>query len=252
MALTLLQAVNRAELQLGLTASSTVASSSVAQAQQMLAIANGILEELMHDFEWQRCVYPYYFTTTLPVVATCSFTSATAVVSVPGGVAGILQGMVLLGGAGAPYAEVASVTTADSTITMNYPAQETTASASVNFVKQDYPLPTGYDRMVSDTNWDRTDHWRNLGPKTSQEWQWLQGGIISTGPRERWRIIDDKIRYFSAPASPLNIAFEYVSNLVVIASGGSAPTKAAFTADSDTFIFKDEVLVKGLKYHWKQ
>jgi hypothetical protein len=59
----------------------------------------------------------------------------------------------------------------------------------MTFAKQDYdPMPGGYDRMISDTNWDRTDHWRNLGPKSSQDWQFLQGGIISIGPRERFRI----------------------------------------------------------------
>ncbi len=250
MALTLLQFVNRAELQLGLASSNAVVSSSVTQAQQMLGMAQGALEELYSAYEWRKCVKAYYLTTTAAVSGTCNMSSANATLSGFASTASITAGMVISGPGIAPYAEVDTV--GASTVLMTYPATLTTASASCNFLTQDYPLPSGFDRMVSDTNWDRTDHWRNLGPKSSQEWQWLQGGVISTGPRERFRIYGDKLRFFPAPTAPLNIAFEYVSNFTVIASGGAVATKATFTVDTDTCIFRDELIVKALKYHWKQ
>lgn len=251
MALTLLQMVNRAEQQLGLSASSAVISSTVAQAQQMLAIANGVLEELIGSFEWRRAVKAHYFTTTAAISGTCNVSSATATLSGFNSTASLAAGMVIVGTGIPAYAEVASVDSS-SAITMTYPATETTSSSSCNFLTQDYSLPTDFDRMVSDTNWDRTDNWRNLGPKSSQEWQWLQGGVISTGPRERFRIYQNALRFFTAPTTRLNMAFEYVSNFSVIATGGTAATKASFTVDTDTCIFKDELMVKALKYHWKQ
>ena len=250
MALTLLQFVNRAELQLGLAQSNAVVSSNVTQAQQMLGMAQGALEELYSSYEWRKCVRAYYFTTTPAVSGTCNVSSATATLSGFASTAGLAAGMVITGPGIAPYAEVDTV--GASTVIMTYPATATTASASCNFCTQDYDLPSGFDRMVPDTNWDRTDYWRNIGPKSSQEWQWLQGGVISTGPRERFRIYGDKLRFFPAPTAALNIAFEYVSNFTVIASGGTTATKAAFTVDTDTCIFRDELIVKALKYHWKQ
>jgi len=104
--------------------------------------------------------------------------------------------------------------------------------------------------MVSDTNWDRTNHWRNLGPKSSQEWQWLTGGVISQGPRERFRIYRNKVRLFNAPTTALNMAYEYVSKNFVIADGDTNPSATRFSDDADTCVFADDVMVLGIKYHW--
>jgi hypothetical protein len=120
----------------------------------------------------------------------------------------------------------------------------------MTFAKQDYDLPGGYDRMISDTNWDRTDHWRNLGTKSSQDWQFLQGGIISIGPRERYRIYNNKFRIFQALTTVYNFSFEYVSNWWVCATGSDQSSKSAFTADTDTCVFPDDLMLAGLKFYF--
>jgi hypothetical protein len=120
----------------------------------------------------------------------------------------------------------------------------------MTFAKQDYDLPAGYDRMISDTNWDRTDHWRNIGTKSSQDWQFLQGGIISIGPRERYRIYNGKFRIFQALTTVYNFSFEYVSNYWVCAAGSSEGTKKEYTADTDTSVFPDDLMMAGLKFYF--
>jgi len=120
----------------------------------------------------------------------------------------------------------------------------------MTFAKQDYDLPSGYDRMISDTNWDRTDHWRNLGTKSSQDWQFLQGGIISIGPRERYRIYNGKFRIFQALTTVYNFSFEYVSNYWVCATGSSVGSKPAYTADTDTSVFPDDLMLAGLRFYF--
>jgi hypothetical protein len=250
MAYTLLQLVDRVAAQIGLAQPSAVIGSTDAQVIQLQALAEQLGQDLICDFEWQRLTKPYYFTTTLAASGTANVSSATNALTGFNSVSGITIGMVISGPGIAPYSEVASVTTASGLVTMTYPATLTTASASLNFATQDYPLPSDYDRIISDTNWGRTDHWRNLGNKSAQEWQWLQGGIISIGPRERYRIIGNKLRYFAAPTSPLNIAYEYISNAWIIASGGSSPTLTAFVNDADTFVYPDAVMIHGLKYYW--
>lgn len=251
MALTLLQMVNRAEGQLGLTQSNAVISSSVQQAQQMLAIANGILEELVGDYEWQRLDKAYYFTTTAAVSGTCNTSAGSTALTGFSSTSGLAVGMVVSGPTIPAYSEIVTVDSATQ-VTITYPATSATASASCSFAVQDYALPSDLDRLIGDANWDRTNHWPNLGPKSAQEWQWLQGGMISTVPRERYRIYNNYMRFFPAPTSPLNISFEYMSNYTVIATGGTNPTKSLFTVDTDTCVFKDEVMVKGLKYHWRK
>jgi hypothetical protein len=104
--------------------------------------------------------------------------------------------------------------------------------------------------MISDTNWDRTDHWRNLGTKSSQDWQFLQGGIISIGPRERYRIYNGKFRIFQALTTVYNFSFEYVSNYWVCATGSATGSKSAYTLDTDTSVFPDDLMLAGLKFYF--
>jgi hypothetical protein len=156
---------------------------------------------------------------------------------------------VITGTGQTPYAEILTIDSSTQ-VTLNAPVTTSTASVSMTFAKQDYDLPDGYDRMISDTNWDRTDHWRNLGTKSSQDWQFLQGGIISIGPRERYRIYNNKFRIFQALTTVYNFSFEYVSNYWVCATGSDQGSKAAYTADTDTSIFPDDLMLAGLKFYF--
>ena len=104
--------------------------------------------------------------------------------------------------------------------------------------------------MISDTQWDRTDHWRNMGTKSSQEWQYLQGGVISVGPRERYRIYNQKLRIFQALTTVYSFSFEFVSNFWVMATGATVGSKAAYTADSDLSVFPDDLMLAGLKFYF--
>jgi hypothetical protein len=78
----------------------------------------------------------------------------------------------------------------------------------------------------------------------------LQGGIISIGPRERYRIYNNKFRIFQALTTVYNFSFEYVSNYWVCASGSDQGSKNAFTLDSDTCIFPDDLMMAGLKFYF--
>lgn len=251
MALTLLGLVNQAEGELGLTQSGSVISSSIQQATQLLALANGMLRELVGNYEWQRLVTPYYFTTTPPVSGTCTMSANSSVLTGFSSTSGLSVGMVVSGPGVPVYAEIKTVDSS-SQVTLNFPVSSATTSASCSFSTQFYALPADYDRMIGNTSWDRTNHWPNLGPKSSQEMQWLQGGLISTVPRERYRIIGNVMQLFPAPPSALQNVYEYVSNYTVLASGATRTTKSTFTVDTDTCVFKDEVMVKGLKYHWRK
>jgi hypothetical protein len=249
MSYTLLQLVDQMSAELGLTQPPSVIGSSNNQTIQILALANRLGKDLVRDYEWQRLVQAYIWQTQVAVSTTGNITAGSRVITAIPTTAALQVGNVITGTGQAPYAEILTIDSSTQ-VTLNTPVATSTASVSMTFAKQDYDLPDGYDRMISDTNWDRTDHWRNLGPKSSQDWQFLQGGIISIGPRERYRIYNNKFRIFQALTTVYNFSFEYVSNYWVCATGSDQGSKSAYTADTDTSIFPDDLMLAGLKFYF--
>jgi hypothetical protein len=249
MSYTLLQLVDQMSAELGLTQPAAVIGSSNNQTIQILALANRLGKDLVRDFEWQRLVQAYIWQTEVAVSTTGNITSGSRVITNIPSTASLAVGNVVTGTGQTPYAEILTIDSSTQ-VTLNAPVATSTSSVSMTFAKQDYDLPGGYDRMISDTNWDRTDHWRNLGTKSSQDWQFLQGGIISIGPRERYRIYNNKFRIFQALTTVYNFSFEYVSNWWVCATGSDQGSKSAFTADTDTCVFPDDLMLAGLKFYF--
>jgi len=249
MSYTLLQLVDQMSAELGLTQPAAVIGSSNNQTIQILALANRLGKDLVRDFEWQRLVQAYIWQTQVAVSTTGNITAGSKVITNIPSTASLAVGNVVTGTGQTPYAEILTIDSSTQ-VTLNAPVATSTSSVSMTFAKQDYDLPSGYDRMISDTNWDRTDHWRNLGTKSSQDWQFLQGGIISIGPRERYRIYNNKFRIFQALTTVYNFSFEYVSNWWVCATGSDQGSKSAFTADTDTCVFPDDLMLAGLKFYF--
>jgi len=249
MAYTLLQLVDQVSGEMGLSQPAAVIGSTNNQTVQLLALAQRLGKDLVREYEWQRLVKAYVLQTTAGISTTGTITAGSKVITSMGTTVGLEVGNVVTGTGQAPYAEILTIDSGTQ-VTLNTPVATSTAAVSMTFAKQDYAMPTDFDRMISDTNWDRTNHWRNLGTKTSQEWQWLQGGIISVGPRERYRIYNNRLRIFQALTSIYTFAFEYVSNYWVMSSGATAGDKGAFTLDTDTTIFPDDLMLAGLKFYF--
>ena len=249
MSYTLLELVDQVSGELGLNQPPSVIGSTNNQTIQLLALAQRLGKDLVRDFEWQKLVKAYIWQTQNAVSTTGNITANSKIITNIPSTASLQVGNVITGTGQTPYAEILTIDSSTQ-VTLNAPVTTSTASVSMTFAKQDYDLPSGYDRMISDTNWDRTDHWRNLGTKSSQDWQFLQGGIISIGPRERYRIYNGKFRIFQALTTVYNFSFEYVSNYWVCATGSSEGTKAEFTADTDTSVFPDDLMMAGLKFYF--
>ena len=249
MSYTLLELVDQVSGELGLTQPPLVIGSSNNQTIQLLALAQRLGKDLVRDFEWQKLVKAYIWQTQNAVSTTGTITANSKIITNIPSTSALQVGNVITGTGQTPYAEILTIDSSTQ-VTLNAPVTTSTASVSMTFAKQDYDLPDGYDRMISDTNWDRTDHWRNIGTKSSQDWQFLQGGIISIGPRERYRIYNGKFRIFQALTTVYNFSFEYVSNYWVCATGSSEGTKKEFTADSDTSVFPDDLMMAGLKFYF--
>lgn len=250
MALTLLEIVTDACEEIGITAPNAVVSATDEQTIQMLALCNRTVSFLQRRYEWRRCTVQYGFQTSASVTGiTGDLTADSAIITNMSTTTGLSAGMIASGTGLEGFPSIVSVDSGTQ-VTLDMAASTAGTAVALTFSTQDYSLPSDFDRMVSDTNFDRTDFWSNVGPKSSQEWQYLNSGLISISPRFRWRLYQNKVRFFSAPAAVYNMVFEYVSRFTVVTTAGTNPTKAKFTVDTDTCIFPDDLVLLGLKAYW--
>lgn len=116
--------------------------------------------------------------------------------------------------------------------------------------QETYTLASDYGYQINQTEWDKSHHWPLQGPKTAQEWQWLKSGIISAGPRFRYRIFGNTVHINPVPSDAFTLGYEYISKNWALAADG-VTYKAKFTMDDDTCVFDDQLMIYGLKLKWQ-
>lgn len=111
-----------------------------------------------------------------------------------------------------------------------------------------YAFPIDFQFLLNATAWDRTTKWQLLGPLEAQEWQVLKSGITVSGPRLRYRIMSGQIFFDPTPTVVDQLVFEYISNNWCTSASGTA--QPMWTADTDTFVLDDDLMVCGLKWRF--
>jgi hypothetical protein len=130
-----------------------------------------------------------------------------------------------------------------------------------------YDMPADWNYFLDQTQWDRTNHWPLLGPKTAQEWQWLKGGLLSSGPRLRYRVVSGKFELWPVPSPtntpignsasdgvfvPWTLAMEYVSDTWLKDSEVENTYYAECKSDNDIVLLDPWVLTAYLKLkYWE-
>lgn len=114
-----------------------------------------------------------------------------------------------------------------------------------------YDLPTDFQRFVNGTWWDATNQWPLRGPANAQQWQQLQNGIVTIGPRKFFRLRGNQILFYPVPSSGDTITYEYVQkNWIVLNSDSSEANE--FASDSDTVLFDEELLILDCIWRFRQ
>ena len=122
----------------------------------------------------------------------------------------------------------------------------------------EYDLPADWNYAIDQTQWDRTDHWPLIGPKTAQEWAWLKGGLLAAAPRLRFRIDDNKFKLWPVPStttspSQYEIAQEYiVRNWVLTGNPNPIVPADMVVANTDIIQYEPWLINKYLKLKWYQ
>ena len=113
----------------------------------------------------------------------------------------------------------------------------------------DYALPSDIDRFLNLTFWDRTYYRYVKGPISAAEMELLRSSRIAMASQfySYFRIVGNMFSIYPTPASVRTFAYQYVGKNWVVADGDSTPSKEYFTADNDTCVFGDDIMVLGLK-----
>jgi len=239
---TMLQNVQDVCLEYGLTSPSAVAGSSDDTYLQLLALMNRVGNQLATEFDWQFLSKEHRFQTVY-YQYTGDTTNGSTTLSNVSSIVGLSSDFMVTGNGIQQDTFVVSASGTD--VVMNVPATATATGVTFTFGQALYSMPADYDRIVNKTQYNKSNRWSVIGPKDPQEWQWLKASYVTTGPRMRFRIVGDKFAIWPMPSSTLTLGFEYISKNWAADSGGTGIAK--FTADTDTCLYPDQLMILGTK-----
>lgn len=239
---TMLQLIQAATGEMGLSVPTFVAGNTAQDTIQQLALLNAVGSELQREYDWQRLQTEYRFTTQY-LSTTGTVAANSAVVTGLGSTTG-LDSTYMVSGTGINQDTYILTNDSSTQVTLTQ-AATVSATETIVFGKTKYSMPSDFDRQTNRTHYDKSKRWEMLGPETAQEWQWLKSSYISTGPRLRYRIMGGYFQIWPMIATPEYIGFEYVSKNWALDASNSG--KSAFTVDTDTCIFPDRLMISGLK-----
>jgi hypothetical protein len=114
-----------------------------------------------------------------------------------------------------------------------------------------YTLPSGFNRMKNETQWNRTTV-NPLGPPVDGvQWQAMQARTSSGLVTVPFRILGNLLYIYPTPTAIEAIYYEFITNFWV-STLPAAPTASAPIAITQTLWFDESLLVAGLKLAFKR
>lgn len=248
MSQTMLQLVQQTAAELNLAVPSYVVGNTSQDVQQLLALMNGAGYDLLKEHDWQALQVQYrFYTQAINCNATAVNGSTSLTVANGVDLTSVTKQWQITGSNINQDTNVVSVN--GQVITMSQMASGSGTGAIV-LAQTAYDLPPDFETITDRTHWDKTKHWEMLGPEDAQQWQWLKSGYISTGPRIRWRILDNQFQIWPPMNTQEYLGWEYRSKGWVRSAMGDV--KNSFTADTDTTVLDDRVMVLATKLKYFQ
>ena len=242
MASTLLQLVQQATGEMGLTQPTQVVGNTSADVVQIYSLINSVGYEIQRDHNWEALDKEYRFYTVYTTL-TCTLVANSTVVNTVESTTG-LSNLYIVTGTGINQDTYVNTVTGTNSLTLSQ-AATTSGVYTLYFSQAKYPLPSDWDRQIDRTHYDKSKRWEMLGPTDAQQWQFLKSSYISTGPRIRYRILGGYFQVWPAMNTDEYLGFEYMSNQW--ADSASGTPQSSFLADTDTCIFPDRLMVTALK-----
>jgi len=248
MSQTMLQLVQQTAAELNLAVPTYVAGNTSQDVQQILALMNGFGYDMVKEYEWQALQVQYRFYTQA-INCNATAVNGSVLLEVDPGVdlTAVDRQWQITGSNINQDTNVVSVS--GQTITMSQMASGS-GNGAIVLAQTAYSLPPDFESITNRTQWDKTKHWEALGPEDPQQWQWLKSGYISTGPRIRWRILDNQFQVWPPMNTNEYLGWEYKSKGWARSATGTV--KNSFTQDTDTTVYDDRLMVLGTKLKYFQ
>ena len=250
MSQTMLQLVNQVQSELNLAVSTSVAGNPNQDVQQILALMNGSGYDLLKEYDWQALQVQYRFYTQA-ITTNATTVNGSTTLTVPSGldISGVTSQWQVTGYNINQDTNVVSANNTTKQIVMSQMANGS-GTGSVVLAQTAYSLPDDFETITDRTHWDKTKHWEMLGPEDAQQWQWLKSGYISTGPRIRWRILDNQFQIWPPMNTNEYLGWEYRSKGWARSATGTVQN--SFIADTDTTVLDDRIMVLATKLKYFQ
>jgi len=250
MSQTMLQLVQQTAAELNLAVPTYVIGNQSQDVQQILALMNGNGYDLLKEYDWQALQVQYrFYTQSLTANATTVNGSYNLTFEAGTDLSNVTSQWQLTGYNIPQDTYVVSANNTTKVVVMSQMASGD-GIQSVVCAQTAYDLPPDFETMTNRTHWDKSKHWEMLGPEDAQQWQWLKSGYISTGPRVRWRILDNQFCIWPVMNTNEYLGWEYRSKGWARSATGAI--KNSFTADSDTTVLDDRIMVLGTKLKYFQ
>lgn len=113
-----------------------------------------------------------------------------------------------------------------------------------------YEMPSDLRYIVADSMQAQDQERFVKFPTSTAEWWYLKARTTSSGIRYKARF-SNGLLHFEDPQSGSVILYEYLSSNVVLSDGAGSADKERFTADTDTWLLDDDLLILDLKWRYK-
>jgi hypothetical protein len=246
----MLQLVQQTAAELNLSIPSFVIGNPSQDVQQILALMNGSGYDLIKEYDWQALQVQYRFYTQSLTANATTIDGSFNLTFEAGTDLSAVDSQWQLTGYNIP--QDTYVVSANNTTKVVVMSQMATGNGvqSVVCAQTAYDLPFDFETITNRTQWDKSKHWEMLGNETAQQWQWLKSGYISTGPRVRWRILDNQFQIWPVMNTNEYLGWEYRSKGWARSATGAI--KNSFTADDDTTVLDDRIMVLATKLKYFQ
>ncbi len=254
--LTILECVQAACNELGLTAPSTVYSATDLQTIQLGALMNADLRDLRLMHQWTDLQSVFEITVGPAISTTGTYSAgATTITGIPTTAA--ITPATSFQVSGSYINQAARVVSVDSPtqVTIDIPTSGAATAGTLTFTQDTYALPADFDHFINDTWWDVTNHWILFGPDTPQRYAQETAGIVTTGPRRHFRQLGrttGNVYRIWPPIgtveSNFTIQWQYISKYAVCSAGGTY--KERFTVDTDLPTLEDNIFIMGCKWRF--
>lgn len=245
--------------ELGLPPINFITANTNTTVRQILALMNRAGDELYQDHAWTVSNALAVINIATPVITTGDVVAGSTTISNIPSTAGIEENTFAVVGNGLVTSTRVSSVVDATTVTIDQQATESGTGVELIFARDTYEMPSTLKWFLHRTMWDRTNQWELIGPVSPQTDQWERSGVVTTGPRRRWRQIGTTTvagltrnmwRLWPPPTAsgsyPATLIFEYEADTWARTALGAATT--SLTADDDFPVVDAQGIILSTKW----